>query len=227
MPRRSGLILKLLSAMLLCVAPLGADVGPRPPLTEHEVSNPQDILTLKAEEVKIAIKGKTAHVDVSFDFESIPLRRTLMLLRIGFPHLKADQPYRNFAVTQSVRGSAPQKPVVTADPNPNPKFSAGLNADWTSWPLHLAGSNGAPMSEPVHIQVSYDQDLSDGRLTYVLRSGGGWKNGTIGKAVITVTTDKPGFISVAPEGAVTKGGTAKWTLENFKPLKDIVVVVKH
>lgn len=227
--------LLLLALGVASAAPLWADIGPRPPLTEREVSNPQEYLVMKAEDVKVTLAGKAAHVVATFHFESIPLRRALLKMRVGFPRLRADQPYRNFKVLQSVDGSGTfgksDRQAVETDRDPNPLFSAGLDADWFAWPVRLRGSNGAPMACRVDAQVSYDQDLTpikgsrNSRFTYVLRSGAPWKE-SIGKATITVTADKPRIVSATPVGGVRQGNGLTWSLAEFEPTQDVVVVVK-
>ena len=232
---RHAWFLLLLVLGTVSAAPLWADIGPRPPITEQEVSNPQEYLAMKAEDVKVTIAGKAAHVVATFHFESIPLRRALLKMRVGFPRLRSDQPYRNFNVLQTVDGSgqftASNRQAVESDKNPSPQFSAGLDAEWLAWLVRLHGSNGAPMACRVDAQVSYDQDLTpikgsrNSRFTYVLRSGAPWKE-TIGKATITVSADKPRIVSATPQGGARQGNGMTWSLADFEPTQDVVVVVK-
>jgi hypothetical protein len=89
--------------------------------------------------------------------------------------------------------------------------------DWFVWSMLF------PASEPLRVQVAYDQQL-DGQggwapVSYVLRTGALW-NGPIRLATITMTAESGGLIGGIPAPQSAEGGLT-WSMSNFKPTQDI------
>jgi hypothetical protein len=225
----------LLAAALgaLLLVPARADIGPRPPITTREVSDPQNHLAMRDETVNVTIDGHKAQVKAFFHFASVQdVWRQSLAMRLGFPELLADRPLTRFVVKQRVynRGGHPTGWDAVTDIRPQGAGPGSpLKARWKTWPLFFQGHNGAPSREDVDTEVSYQQELTPvngrWRYTYVLRSGAPW-SGPIGRASVHVVVKNARVVASAPPGAKASAGTLTWTFENLEPAQDIVVTVK-
>ncbi len=136
------------------------------------------------------------------------------------------------------------KPVRVTEGKPivNPEL---LGSDYKvayTWPMHFPGGSTRKVRNTY--KLAYTNSAGDNFLDYILKTGGLWHNGKIGRSRLTVILDDERYIlpvADKPRGAtmagtITPGGykvrskgeqvVIEWDLRNFAPTQDLQVVLR-
>ena len=142
--------------------------------------------------------------------------------------------------TAAVDGKAVR--VTEGKPTVNPDL---LGSDYKvayTWPMHFPG--GATRKVRNTYKLAYTSSAGDNFLDYILKTGGLWHDGKIGRSQLTVILDDERYIlpvsdkpldatmagTIAPSGyqVSSKGEQVviEWDLRNFAPTQDLQVVLR-
>ena len=142
--------------------------------------------------------------------------------------------------TAAVDGKAVR--VTEGKPTVNPDL---LGSDYKvayTWPMRFQG--GATRKVRNTYKLAYTSSAGDNFLDYILKTGGLWHNGKIGRSRLTVILDDGRYILPVDDkprdatmaGTITPGGykvrtkgeqvVIEWDLKNFAPTQDLQVVLR-
>jgi hypothetical protein len=192
---------------------------------------------MSAETVRITLLEDTARIEASFTLLNTSSEKEN--LEVGFPTAVQPESYsfkpgEGINVTKwgpaSLREFSAKVDGTEVKAEPKPGIDKSAYRGWLCWPMsfephqkrsvevrYLADTRDDNYSEP--------SPLQNRQVTYILKTGAGWK-GNIGEAVIILNLEGKSadhIIRVAPE-ATEKGKTSwSWTMKNFEPNADILI----
>ena len=142
--------------------------------------------------------------------------------------------------TAAVDGKAVR--VTEGKPTINPDL---LGSDYKvayTWPMHFPAGSTRKVRNTY--KLAYTSSAGDNFLDYILKTGGLWHNGKIGRSRLTVILDDERYIlpvgdkprDATMAGTITPGGykvsskgeqvVIEWDLKNFAPTQDLQVVFR-
>jgi hypothetical protein len=215
------------------------DVAPNPVPRAGETLAPRKTtaVEMSAETVHITLLEDTARIEASFTLLNTFSEKEE--LEVGFPTAVQPENYsfrpgEGMNVTKWGPASLREftAKVDGSQVKATPKAGVGPSAyrGWLCWPMsfephqkrsvevrYLADTRDDNYSEP--------SPLQNRQVTYILKTGAGWK-GNIGEAVIILNLEgktSDNIIRVAPEA--TEKGTKSWTwkMKDFEPTADILI----
>ena len=142
--------------------------------------------------------------------------------------------------TAAVDGKAVR--VTEGKPTVNPELLGSDYKGAYTWPMRFQG--GATRKVRNTYKLAYTSSGGDNFLDYILKTGGLWHNGKIGRSRLTVILDDGRYILPVDDkprdatmaGTITPGGykvsskgeqvVIEWDLKNFAPTQDLQVVLR-
>lgn len=236
--------MKALVALAAVLAVGVPDVAPNPRHRSGMDLAPRDTteVAMRAEVVEVTLHE--AHADVAAVFVLVNTSDGEESLEVGFPTAAkplargiaeglhdefalwdAGSIYAFVAKVDGERVEAERKSVDEDDPRKE-------HRDWICWPMHFAPR------ETMRVEVSYQVETKDAlyvepysplqprEVTYVLKTGRGWKD-TIGSARVLLRT--AGTITLdhvertSPQPTARTEDTLEWNFEDFEPDADVTV----
>jgi hypothetical protein len=222
--------------LALCCLP---DVAPNPVPRAGETIAPRrpTAVEMSSETVRIWLQEDTAKIEASFVL--LNTGNVKEDLEVGFPTAAQPRNYTwNSKEGMKVTEWGPstienfQATVDGQAVKPAPKSSTDKNAHqgWMCWLMSFDGGQkrDVKVSYTVHTRddaYSEPSCLLNRQVTYILKTGAGWK-GNIGEA--TIILDLGGMsgeniLRTAPEPTSKEGSAWTWTMKDFEPNADILV----
>lgn len=230
-----------LQMTLLCFVGLAArpDIAPDPVQRLGESLAPRSptAIEMSSETVRLALDEDTARVEAVFTLHNTSSNSED--LDVGFPTAAQPANYswssrEGLKVTEwgpsTIRDFSARVDgrEVKAEPKTSPNSQSVRG--WLCWPMAFGG--GQTHTVEVRYEVATRDDaysdpspLLNRQMTYILKTGAGWK-GPIGEAVVILDLSKiPGenISRAAPEPTRKDPGSWTWRFKDFKPSADVLI----
>jgi Domain of unknown function (DUF4424) len=227
----------LLVAITVCTAL--PDIAPNPVPRAGESLSPRKTpaVEMSAETVRITLLEDSARIEASFTLANTSTEKEE--LEVGFPRAVQPaesrwHPKEGLKVGRwgpaSLREFSAKVDGVEVKAEPKPGLGKQEYNGWLCWPMTFEAN------QKRHVEVRYVADTRDDnysepsalqnrQVTYILKTGAGWK-GNIGEAVIILNMEGKSpdhILRVAPEVAEKDKSCWTWRMKDFEPNADILI----
>jgi hypothetical protein len=228
-----------LALALITVCSALPDVAPNPVPRAGETLAPRKTtaVEMSAETVRIALQEDTARVEASFTLlNTSPEREEL---EVGFPTAAQPKNYtwsskEGMNVTEwgpmSIKDFTAKVDGVEVKAVPKPATGKSAYNGWICWPIAFDANQKRTVEVRYSVNTRDDNysepsALLNRQVTYILKTGAGWK-GNIGEAVIILNLEGmsgENIVRAAPEATEKGKGSWTWTMKDFEPNADILI----
>jgi hypothetical protein len=207
------------SLVLLVLVPAVAVADPHPmssgatpaPTTDTKVEMVDEVLTIDMDQSSAAVKAAVTLHDAGAATEML----------VGFPCATGDE-----AGAIDVPCKTPVKVTVRGKAVRVDKKTSGKESHWT-WAMKFSAGETVPVVVEYRaplVNPRYNVPVSGmGLFTYRLTTGARWA-GPIKKLTITLNHMQEALIFVSPPGYQREPGRLTWTLTDYEPTEEIIVM---
>lgn len=225
--------MKLIVALFL----FGADIAPDPVNRRGEALSPKTDtkIQMEAETVTIDLRENAADVHAVFTLKNTADAEET--LEVGFPSAAQPEGYEYssngikvgkwgapsiYAFTAKVDGESVQSQPKDA------RHDKGVGiVGWLCWSMTFK-PNQTRKVEVSYTIASADENytipspLQNRQITYILKTGAGWKD-VIGSATVIINTNGMTLDKISPEPTTKTDKAWTWEMKNFEPDADVLI----
>ena len=228
-----------LALALITVCTAMPDIAPNPVPRAGETLAPRKTtaVEMSAETVRIALQEDTARIEASFTLLNTSADKEE--LEVGFPTAAQPKNYTwNSKEGMNVTEWGPMSikdftaKVDGVEVKAVPKQATGKSAynGWICWPIAFDGSQKRTVEVRYTVNTRDDNysepsALLNRQVTYILKTGAGWK-GNIGEAVVILSLEGmtgENIVRAAPDATEKGKSSWTWTMKDFEPNADILI----